>query len=222
MDLISVHVPKCAGSTLRDALIGAYGEDQIYIDNGDRLLDPRSPFNGDRDAFLAEAQKNAPSILAGKSVVHGHFWVLKYRDIVAPRVTILRHPVNRLISHYLYWQHLGPHGHSLHDWFLAEKPSLIEFARMPQMRDFYRQVMFRDVDMRIFDLIGTVEKMDDAMAKLGKLTGREMEFQQNNNMNVCEHCATQKAEWKADKNLMAGLRDLLAADIEFYERHAMN
>jgi hypothetical protein len=220
MELISLHVPKCAGSSLRSALVRVYGEDQIYFDNNDRLLDPKSPVNIHRENFIQQFKLNRDEILAAKRVAHGHFCLQKYDGIQAPRVTILRNPVDRLISHYLFWQHLPPHGHSLHDQFLATNPSLIEFARMPAMRHFYNQVLFRDVDMNTFDLIGIVEKMKETIAALEKLTGRSFQLEKDNE-NSCDHCRQKKTEFAGIADLQAELRDILKEDIIFYERHAM-
>jgi sulfotransferase famil protein len=221
MDLISLHVPKCAGTSLRQALIDAYGEDQIHSDNDDRLLDPKSPANIDRPAFLREFNSKRDAILSGKRVVHGHFCMLKYQGVKGPRVTILRDPVDRLISHYLFWKHLPPHGHSLHDRFLAEDPSLAEFARIPGLRHFYRDVLFRDIDMGIFDLVGCVESMSQTIARLDKLTGRTLKFERRND-NQCEHCRQQKIEISAMASVLAELRDILADDIAFYDRYVMS
>jgi hypothetical protein len=220
MDLISLHVPKCAGTSLRQALIDAYGENQIHFDNDDRLLDPKSPVNVDRQGFLREFNSKRDAVLNGKRIVHGHFCMLKYQGIKAPRVTILRDPVDRLISHYLFWKHLPPHGHSLHDRFLAEEPSLAEFARMPWLRHFYRDVLFRDIDMGIFDLVGCVEKMGQTIARLDKLTGRTLKFERRND-NQCEHCRQQKIEISAMPSVLAELRDILADDIAFYDRYVV-
>jgi hypothetical protein len=221
MDLISLHVPKCAGTSLREALVGAFGEDQIHFDNDDRLLDPKSPVNVDRQGFLREFNSNRDAILSGKRVVHGHFCMSKYKGVKGPRVTILREPVDRLISHYLFWKHLPPHGHSLHDRFLAEQPSLAEFARVPGLRHFYRDILFRDIDMKVFDLVGCVERMNETIAGLGRLIGRKLRFERRND-NQCEHCRQQKAEISEMTSVLAQLRDILAEDIAFYDRHVMS
>jgi hypothetical protein len=152
-------------------------------------------------------------------VVHGHFYIEKYRCLRAARVTILRHPVDRLISHYLFWNHQPAHGHSLHDQFLSEQPSIVQFARMPFLRHFYRQVLFRDVDMGMFDLIGNTENMDESVSQMEKVTGRKL-WLETTNANTCKHCRKQRAKILKKESVLAELRDILADDIAFYERHA--
>jgi hypothetical protein len=205
---------------MRAALIRTYGEEQIHFDNSDRLLDPKSPVNICRENFIRESRAKRDNLLAGKRVAHGHFCMQKYDGIAAPRITILREPVDRLISHYLFWQHLAPQGHTLHDRFLAENPSLIDFARMPAMRYFYRQVLFRELDMAIFDLIGAFENMGALVINFERLTGRKLRIERDNENN-CEHCRQKKLEFAAMPNLQAELRDILKDEITFYERYAM-
>jgi Sulfotransferase family len=218
MELISVHVPKCAGTSLGDGLVRAYGLEQIFFDSGDRLLDPGSPINVDRKKYLREFDSARDSLLTGKCVVHGHFCARKYDRLRAARFTMLREPLDRLISHYLFWEHLESHGHALHDRFLSERPTVIEFARMPEFRNFYREVMFLDVDMKTFDLIGSMEEMDQTMAALQKLIGKKLYFEKNNT-NHCGHCRQFRADIMQSPQKRGALRDLLADEIEFYEKY---
>jgi hypothetical protein len=219
MDLIFVHVPKCAGSALREALLAAYGASAVYLDNDDRLLDPGAPINVDRAAFLRDFQAQRAAILRGKRVAHGHFCLEKYHGIQGPRATILRDPVERLISHYFFWKTLPPNGHALHERFLAEKPTLVEFARLPGLRYFYTRVMFGGADMAAFDVIGATERMGKAIAAVEKLLGRRLRVEKSNE-NRSEAYREEKAEILANSRLMSDLRDLLAEDTAFYQRHA--
>jgi hypothetical protein len=219
MDLISVHVPKCAGTSLREALVAAYGQDRVYLDSADRLLDPLSPINLGRDDFIRKFRDDRDVLLAGKRIAHGHLCIRKYDGIDAPRMTILRHPIDRLISHYFFWAYCPPHGHSLHNRFLAEHPTITQFARMPELAYFYRDVMFRDADMSVFDLIGLTEQMDETIARLEKLIGKKLPINKCNE-NSAPHYRRQRAEILQNPKIISELRDALRDDIAFYERYA--
>ena len=52
IEVISVHVPKCAGVSLRHVFESAYGDDAVLLDYGDRPADPTSPMNLDPREFL--------------------------------------------------------------------------------------------------------------------------------------------------------------------------
>jgi hypothetical protein len=55
VELISVHVPKCAGTSMRAALERAYGPASIYVDRESSPANPSSPAHldpiGYRDRF---------------------------------------------------------------------------------------------------------------------------------------------------------------------------
>ena len=115
------------------------------------------------ERYMRQCLAARDSVPRCKRVVHGHFSIRKYDGISAPRVIILRDPVDRLISHYWFWKQIPPHGHSLHDRFLAQQPTITEFARWPGLRHFYQRVMFRDVEKGVFDLFGSMEELREAI-----------------------------------------------------------
>jgi hypothetical protein len=97
--IVSVHVPKCSGSSLKSVWRIHFGQAAVLEDYGDRPADPRSPMNRDQEAFLkSSAVTSLPDPIR---VVHGHFWARKYQNLVPKRlVSFIRHPVGRLISKY--------------------------------------------------------------------------------------------------------------------------
>jgi hypothetical protein len=132
-----VHVPKCAGISLRHAFENAFGSDRLYQDYDDRPIDPASPINLDPEGFYERMAKRGNDFLAGKKVIHGHFNIRKYANLSArQRVTFFREPVDRTISHYFFWRETARHGHQLHDYVLDNRLTLEEFARLPMIRGF--------------------------------------------------------------------------------------
>lgn len=209
LELISVHVSKCAGSSFLNALRNAYGPENVFEDYADRPGDPASSMNLDPDGFFA-AQ---PALPDATRVVHGHFHVDKYRRLPdsIPRIAFLRHPVERTLSHYHYWMQLPSVGHRLHDYVLSRQPDLLAFARMPLIRRFYLGVMFRDAWMERFHFIGRFESIQHDVAELGCLLGRDLELgTENTGAPRDELAVATRTE----------LKEILSEDIAFYRRWA--
>jgi hypothetical protein len=169
--IISVHAPKTAGRSFAVWLESVFGSGQIVRDNADRPIDPKSEMNVDPAGFLSRygAARQLPK---GALVVHGHFWAKKYeRTENAVRVTFLRDPIERMISHYYFWLNTPGDGHSLHQRVLDEGMGMLDFARLPQMRGCYRDYFFRDVNMAGFDFIGDMSFFHEELGRLEALLG---------------------------------------------------
>jgi hypothetical protein len=112
--LIFVHLPKTAGTTLAGIIERNYGSAAVL-----RLYESRS---GEELARLPAAT------LARYRAVMGHFCFGAHRFLPdsAPYVTMLREPVDRVISHY---------------YFVRGQPDhyLYETARRLDLREFVRQ-----------------------------------------------------------------------------------
>lgn len=218
IELISVHVPKCAGTSLRSALQAAYGPDAVHLDYADRPIDPASPMNLDPEGFFETFRRDGYPFLEGKRAVHGHFHVGKYAYLPARRrVTFLRHPVDRLVSHYEFWRSLPPHGHALHQYVLDSGIDVIGFAQLPMMRFFYSRAFFGGVDMNAFDLIGSVECMDRDVGVLADLIGHRLPIAVEN-AGASSRASGPPCATSGDACLRDALAGILGDDIAFYER----
>lgn len=159
--LISLHLPKTAGTSFRALLQAHYG-DRLRDDYGDRPL---------HDA-VAERRLHAvrsgiglalrPRRLQGVDAIHGHFLAIKYSLWSGGpdwrRVAWLRDPVERLASHYHYWRRsydAGTAG-SLHHRMVDENWSLERFCLGPELRNVYRQFLW-GVPLARFDFVGITE-----------------------------------------------------------------
>ncbi len=97
-ELLSLHIPKTAGTSFRNTLKSAYGDNQVLrVDIG--LVS---------DELRVEQKIHADRRLPiGARVLHGHFQVPElYKRLELPDnlpvITWLRNPVDRVVSNYYY------------------------------------------------------------------------------------------------------------------------
>ena len=146
--LISVHMPKTAGSSLRAALQSAFGQG-FQPDNDDRPLHmsrPRRELNALRAGLKLAVHGGVP---AHVSCIHGHFLALKYLALtLLPRevrfACWLRDPVERVASHYRYWMNNrdGSDLPALHRRVVEEDWTLERFCLAHDLRNLYCQFLF--------------------------------------------------------------------------------
>jgi hypothetical protein len=150
-------MPKTAGSSFRESLQHHFGA-ALRLDYQDKPLD--SP--PEQAAEQALAYDLQPADFADAGCVHGHFLVSKYAGLmdVMPLqlVTWLRHPVQRLCSHYYYWRQ-DPGDQpitALRRQLLAEDWSLREFALCPRLRNIYSEFL-HGMPLGSFSFVGISE-----------------------------------------------------------------
>lgn len=107
-----MHLSKSGGSTIRYLLDIQYGSGQIYRINGWRDIE---------DYQNLSLQQRAEF-----DVVAGHFGMEFYQQFERKHLlfTMLRHPVDRILSHYLYVRRMPAHEH--HE--MTQDMSLIDYA----------------------------------------------------------------------------------------------
>lgn len=212
MKLLSVHVPKAGGSATRDILKVAYG-DRLVLDY-DGPSNPARPRNMDPDRYLS-GWCPWPN---GADCVHGHFAPAKYAIPAGVFVfTILRDPVETMISTYFYWRHNRQNMMPLHEYVVANDLSLEEMARLPILRRLFSRTYFEGFDMGRMDLVGRYPDRRSALEKLQPVIGLSLDPAHVVNVTPVD---PERAAAEADAALMGRLRDLLAEDLAFYERWA--
>lgn len=121
----------------------------------------RIPFS-DRSAVI-NRWKAAPAEADDHEIVYGHFFPIKYLGAECHRdfklVTILRDPIDRIISHYKFWNTGVFENHHVWQKMKEENWSLIDFSFSDQMRNFYSQYM-EGVGVGKFSYIGIFENLD--------------------------------------------------------------
>jgi hypothetical protein len=163
--LISVHLPKTAGTSFGAALQGHFGERyrDNYADEGiSRPVQERCRLAWSSAVVIANEG------MGGVSCVHGHFLPAKFlllgAQVELTFVTWMRDPVERLLSHYRFWQQTYDKETSLphHRQVVEQKWTLEQFCFSDQFRNIYTQYLW-GFPLENFSFVGISEHFADDM-----------------------------------------------------------
>jgi hypothetical protein len=205
VELISVHFPKAAGTSL-GAMLRCYFGSDLFTDYDHDPVNPNHDLN------------ESPRLPPGTRAVHGHFRGDRYQYFrSAHHITFLREPVDNLISIYYFWRTTAAHGNAAHDRFLVERPTIFEFAQYGPCRQLMSDSYFGRLDLNVFDFIGFYEFRTEDLTTLSNMLGvpvdPDMYLNRSSDTEVEERSAL-----KACVKSIETLRGLLLNDITFYER----
>ena len=164
--IISVHLPKTAGKSFEAALRTRF-EGALLEDYGTFPMNT-PPLQRCRAALQASLA-NVDASFAGVECIHGHFLPLKYLLLSVSReltfVTWVRHPVQRMISNYHYWQRTyeAATARPLHRRMVEEQWSLERFCLGDEMRNMYSHFLW-GFPVDNFAFIGVTEHYDEDLA----------------------------------------------------------
>ena len=167
--LISVHIPKTAGSSFREILAARFGA-RLLLDYSDRPLAPG--FHWRRLKQRVNPPDGRTGIETAYDCVHGHFVADKYDALDKPVRCIawLRDPVQRTISHYEYWKRVPDLRNPDCRRLIEQDLPVEDFAALPRMRNVMTR-FFGSRTPRDFFFLGTVETMVESLARFNRLTG---------------------------------------------------
>ena len=203
LELVYIHFPKAAGTSLIRDLRAHYG-DTLLAD-----YTHLPPLNWSHDpAYVPD----------GVRAVCGHFHADRYVGHGCPlRFTFLREPVDNLISIYYFWRNFPPSGYPAHERFLRDNPTIFEFATYPELRYLASDAYFGGVDLTAVDFVGFYEQRSTGMQQLSAMLDLPLrpEVYVNRTSSAFDD---ERNELKSDSRAMARLREMLADDVAFYER----
>lgn len=215
MTLISVHLPKTAGTSFAASLADHFG-DGFRRDYDDQAISKPVALRC-REALTA-ALEIAEQGLPGVDCVHGHFLPLKYLlldtrcDLTF--ITWLREPVARLLSHYFYWQSsydpatAAPH----HRQVIEQGWTLEQFCLSEQFRNIYTQYLW-GFPLEKFAFIGISEHYAEDLRECShRYLGIELEPRRENT------AASVHPRRTLEPDLLERVRRFHAADIDLYQR----
>jgi hypothetical protein len=171
IQLLSFHIFKTAGTSFRNTLCDVYGNESVIRFDIPTLTKKitinETPIN-DYNLPLA------PSI----RVLHGHFSYHDLRTFVhypsqqTKKITWLRHPVERVISHYYYLHErfrafLPVHQHKL---LVPLQRSLLEYAQQPVNRNVMTHFL-DGLTLQQLDFVGITEHYQTDLTRLAQTLG---------------------------------------------------
>jgi hypothetical protein len=220
MELISVHIPKTAGTALRNVLRQVYRSERLYEDYTDRPLDPQSPFNSDPATWHRERDTLVRHLGPHYRAIHGHFAAIKYqRDFPeARRIVWLREPASWLISLYFFWKNLPRRDNTLHHRLLDEGLSFVEFVELPEAQNRFTRIFLKGAALEEFAFVGLQEHFDEDFQQLARLMAWPDIKPELVNINPEARYRAEIQRFRSDSALMARLAHLNAEDGELYRQ----
>lgn len=216
VELIFVHVPKCAGISFLHTLEGVYGKEnckQVWDlfpyklhHHGDYTHIIDSPFYCNRLAFreLADDVFRQP---VGARVVHGHMPLWMYDGYFpgVPRVVWLRNPMDQVLSRIFHFRK-----HKILDAHLVSPREMLDHPLFRNNQFWYTGGMLQQ-----FAFVGIVERYEQCASVLSEQMGwgdpplyhyHPTEFEEE----LREEC-------KSDPSFVAHLRHVNVHDFALYD-----
>jgi hypothetical protein len=198
--IISIHIPKCGGTSFRRVLQGIYGEG-VWLNYCEILNQP-----------LAR-----PGLIpSGIRCVHGHFFGDAFDELVPKPslVTWLRHPVERVVSNYYHFLRSPDVRDDCCRELLERGLSLEEFAELDWMRNEATRYM-AGKPAESFEFIGILERFKDSLRIFGETFGVDVPAEPpRENVNPARTGETYALSPRAYGHLLAlNMRDLATYDL---------
>jgi hypothetical protein len=194
-------------------LRNAFGE-AFQTDYAENPAHPLSPRVLDPAGYMSRKQ----TIPEGVQCLHGHFHPAKYAfDQRAFLFTLLRHPVDNIISIFFFWKQMPPQSGTLHEYFSKNNLDIVQTAKLPLLRTLYSETYFGDFDMSRFDLIGRHENRESALTKLSRQFNVALDATIRENITPPSE---QRLTANSDPRLRSELESILLQDVRFYDQHA--
>ena len=167
--LIFVHIPKAAGTSLKQSIVSRVGEDSVTFKYDRPMSD--GPLTRRGKCLIASLSGQQPE----RAITFGHFLagyfarftMLGFEKRPELRyVTFLREPLQRAISHYYFWKRTYIGGHKVWDRFTKEDWSLERFLLSKEHANFQSQFLW-NFPIKSFDFVGLAERYEESVAMLG-------------------------------------------------------
>jgi galactose-3-O-sulfotransferase len=219
--IVFLHIGRTAGTTLNSVLDRQYPQRAIYQFDSHRLPDSIAEFRS-----LPAARRSAMRVVRG----HVDFGIHEAIPGPSTYITMLREPVERLISHY---QYVRERPHRLSQRVVEQNMTLEEYVRSGisvELNDWQTRVLagatetpFGTTDRELleralanieehFALVGLSERFEETVVMLKRIFGWKRAYYTKLNATRDRPPRTAVPE-----RALAAIREFNALDIELYE-----
>jgi hypothetical protein len=173
-DIVFTHIPKTAGTSIRNMLIEALPDTVKSLDYGADTAKIKGEFINAYasdasmpDGILALRRKFEP---AQRLLMIGHMPAERYLGVFHPAsfIAFVRDPVDRIVSAYKY-----------HSRFLNFRGTFSEFYQMPRHHNVQSRTL-TDLDPQTARFIGVTEQMPEMLEALSRHLGVELKDRKDN------------------------------------------
>lgn len=202
--LISVHLPKTAGTSFEYELEHSLG-DKLLKDYSLGIV-KNSALNNNKLALELSANIRY-SKYENIDCIHGHFFPLKYlmldKYINVKFITWMRHPVDRYFSHFYYLKNnfTLEQTEGIHYLMIDEDWSFERFVFEPEFQNLYSQFLW-GFPLEYFDFIGITEFYTEdrlAFSKKYGMSFKKNELKMNQRKSSNNVVITQELRTKIEK-----------------------
>ncbi|NEQ78518.1 MAG: sulfotransferase family protein [Okeania sp. SIO2C9] len=175
--IVSIHIPKTAGTSLRCALSKEFGQ-QLLLDYGRN--NPDSTLELKFRKFLIQH----PNLSFNKSIInyqyriiHGHFKADKYKQITshAKYTVFFRDPISRVVSHYFYLKKQKDKILPLRDMIRDNQLSLKEFCQLEFIKNYYQRFVTKFIEIEDLSFVGLTEYYEESIRLFNRIFHTNLE-----------------------------------------------
>jgi hypothetical protein len=212
--ILSIHIPKTAGTSFGESLKATFGE-RLMLDYGDWAGFNSPEVIGHRAERTAQMRARRDELLETFDVIHGHFLADKYLGLFpqADFVAFFRDPYQQTLSNYFFMQN-NPHlPHPAVKMFHDAKMTILDFLSWDGVPNPHAKFL-GSVPVESLAMVGLTEEFSRSMALFKSTFGHDVPTHFVSNVNP----KRQGSEYELDTELRKAMDKFRAADLDLYRR----
>jgi hypothetical protein len=212
--IVSIHLPKTAGTSFGELLKGRFGP-RLMLDYGDWTGYDSPEAIAHRARRAEEMRGRRDEIERDYDVIHGHFVADKYDGLFswARFVAFFRDPYQQAISNYLYLKNNPLLSHPAVKVFHDAKMSIFDYLSWDAVRD-PQSAFLGSMPVDSLAVVGLTEQFQRGLALFKAVIGRDVSGEVYSNVNP----GRRDAFYEVDPDVKKAVETHRQKDIELYRR----